>query len=287
MDKALKGLFIFWLLSRSIWVDAQQKIEKFPEFKKYQSWGYHISPVLYNRAKIRPTQGSVVLNTLPMNTMGFGLTKLINPENKISFKTGIYIEVTPLYKYEFILKKEDLFGRFNEDLQEFWNASFYRPVVTIPAFVQFKKRLDKKIVFNLETGFQFVLMQQGDFSTGLLLTDQELSETREVFGLYGVNPKTNIYPNLILSPGFYFTLDKYLIQTNFIYQKSFIAYYKGEYLFDNLTESPRSRGDYKLQGDYIGLNFNVHFLKKEYRPGWIRRYKEKNGYDSDEELEGI
>lgn len=222
-----------------------------------------------------------------MNTMGFGLTKLIKIENKISFKTGIYIEVTPLYKYKFTLQKKDLFGRFEEDYQHFWNASFYRPVVTIPAFVQFKKQLDHKIYFNLETGFQFVLMQKGSFSTGLNLIDLESSEAREVFGLYGNNPKTNIYPNLILSPGFYFTLDKYLIQTNFIYQKSLLAYYKGEYLFDNLTESPRSRGDYKLQGDYIGLSFNVHFLKKEYRAGWIQRQKKKNGYDSEEEFEGI
>jgi len=155
--------------------------------------------------------------------------------------------------------------------------------ITIPAFVQFKKQLANKIYFNIETGFQFVIMQPGSFLTGLTLSNQEQDETRQIFSLYGDSSETNIYPNLIISPGFYFTLDKLLIQANFIYQKSFIAYYKGEYLFDNLFVSPRSRGDYELQGDYIGLSFNVHILKKEYRSRWQRKQKEK--FDFDEQLD--
>jgi hypothetical protein len=142
----------------------------------------------------------------------------------------------------------------------------------------------EKVYFNLETGFQFLIMQKGAFETGLLLSDLEISETREVFGMYGENQGADDffpYPNFVISPGFYFTLNKMLIQTNFVYQKSLVTLYKGEYLFDNLNQSPRSRGDYKLSGDYIGLSFNIHMLKKENRTRWQRKQWKKNNPDEE------
>lgn len=278
----LLALFIFSFST----ISAQNK-NIYPAFKKYMSWGLYVSPQIYKKAETTQKQGTLNIENLPMQTWGFGFTKLIHPENKFAFKTGFYIQVTPLYNYNINIKKEDLFGAYTkEDFTHKMNASFYRPIITIPAFVQFKKQMAEKIYFNLETGFQFLIMQKGSFETSLLLTDPEISESREVFGMYGENQGADDffpYPNFIISPGFYFTLNKMLIQTNFVYQKSLITLYKGEYLFDNLTESPRSRGDYKLSGDYIGLSFNIHVLKKENRTRWQRKQWKKNNPDEENE----
>jgi hypothetical protein len=35
---------------------------------------------------------------------------------------------------------------------------------------------------------------------------------------------------------------------------------EGEYLFDNMFMSERSRGDYKLSGNYLGLLFSISLV---------------------------
>ena len=120
---------ILALLLYSISSYSQNHNEAFPEFKKYKTWGYHFAPVIYNRATITPREGTVTIKSLPMTTMGFGFTKLIKPENKISFKTGVYIEVTPLYRFNLDLKSEDVYDGYR-NITDLYGAAFYRPVIT-------------------------------------------------------------------------------------------------------------------------------------------------------------
>ncbi|MBA3986300.1 MAG: hypothetical protein H0X63_06975 [Flavobacteriales bacterium] len=233
---------------------------EFEVFKDYKRLGYTVRPVFYSKATINRKFGDYELINKKTFNFNFGFDYLIHPERKWAFKSGLHLDIVPLYNIEFDIKEGDIWSGY-EGYQE--DSNIYKLNFAIPLLVQFKKQMAYNLFFNLEMGFHFMIMQQGGFDVTYLFSNEELSESREIFAMYGnaTNP-TSIYPNLILSPGFYFTFPGILLQTNVIFQKPIVPFFKGEYQFGNLLESGPTRGDYKNSGEYLGLLFTVHLKKK-------------------------
>jgi hypothetical protein len=133
----------------------------------------------------------------------------------------------------------------------------------VPLLIQFKKQLDTRIYFNIESGLMLALIQPGSADSTSTRFVTSLEDKREVFGIRAENiTQSWILPNLIISPGIYYMTEPALYQLNFIYQNSLIRYYEGQYVVDNLAQSERSESDTTLSGDYIGISFNIHLRKK-------------------------
>ena len=106
----------------------------------------------------------------------------------------------------------------------------------------------------------------GSANTSIVTPVNSLEDRQQVFSIRAENISESwILPNLIVSPGVYYKTEKVLYQLNFIYQKTIIRYYEGQYVFDNLAVSRRSESDTKLSGDYFGLSLNIHLRKKQSR----------------------
>ncbi len=95
------------------------------------------------------------------------------------------------------------------------------------------------------------------------MTSQELSETREVFGLKLESPKNSFQGSFVVGTGFSYAMDKVLLKANLIYVMNFQNTISGEYQFANLFTSPDTRGYYDLSGNYLGLLFSVSLKKRE------------------------
>ena len=250
-----------------------RKAELYPEFKNYSSWGLYFSPVVYRKATTTRYYGDYELTNRNSFKMGFGFEKLIHPERKWAYKVGFHFASTPLWNMEYGIKGKDIYASYQPFLENREYKSMpansagvvNRYVITIPLLVQFKKQMTANLYFNLETGFHVALMQKGEFSSSASYSNDDNTESREMFAMYAENPNTTVYPNIIISPGFYYTFHGFLLQANFIYQNSIPNYYKGEYQFGNLLESGPTRGSYKLSGDFIGLAFAVHLKKNKRR----------------------
>jgi len=251
----IAALFLFTAYSQ------ENTKTEFEVFKEYKRLGFTIRPVYYSKATITRKFGDYELMNKKTFNFNFGFDYLIHPERKWAFKSGLHLDIVPLYNIKFFIKEGDIWNGY-EGYQE--ESNIYKLNFTVPMLVQFKKEMGYNLFFNLEMGFHFMLMRQGGFDVTFTYSNEELSESREIFAMYGnaTNP-TSVYPILILSPGFYFTFPGILLQTNIIFQKPIVPFFKGEYQFGNLLESRPTRGDYKNSGEYLGFLFTVHLKKKK------------------------
>jgi|GEM_PF-3461015 len=231
----------------------------FPEFNDYKRWGYHIGFMVYDATKNVDPTGPYVLQHEPQRGFSVGFTKLLRADHKISYKTGIYYQSTPVYKTNLQLRREEVFYEpLDNNLFRLSRFNFH-----VPLLVQFKKQLDNNLYFNIETGFMLALIQPGSASHTSSEFVTSLEDKREIFGIKAENITTLwILPNVIISPGIYYRTDAVMYQLNFVYQNSIIRYYEGKYVVDNLAVSARSESRTTLSGDYIGIVFNVNLRKK-------------------------
>ncbi|MFL9845386.1 hypothetical protein [Flavobacterium rhizosphaerae] len=241
-----------------------QHTEIYPDFKDYSKVGLCISPVLYTAAKTTRDHGDYSLDNHATFNFNFGFDYLIHPERKLAFKTGLHLDMVPMYNINMTIKDGDLWteGPYTDNITSKYKLNF-----TIPALIQIKKQMAYNVYFSLDTGFHIMIMQEGGYDVNYIFTSPDGNESREVFALYAnTNNPACVYPNAIISPGFYVACYGMLIQGSIIYQKPLVPFFKGEYQFGNLLQSAPTRGDYSLSGQYLGLSFNIHLKKeKEYR----------------------
>ncbi|AGC75940.1 hypothetical protein LX97_00619 [Nonlabens dokdonensis] len=257
----MKGLFlVIAVLLYSTFSTAQDLQEPaYPEFSEYKKWGYHLGLMTYEATKnVNPT-GPYVLDHEAQNGFSVGFTKLLRAEYSVSYKIGIYYQSTPVYKTTLLLRNEDAF--FQPQRRDLYRVSRFN--FHVPLLIQFKKQLDTRLYFNIESGLMLALIQPGSADSLVLTPVTSLEDKRVVFGIRAENiTQSWILPNLIISLGIYYMTEPALYQLNFIYQNSLIRYYEGKYVVDNLAVSERSESDTTLSGDYIGISFNIHLRKK-------------------------
>lgn len=238
-----------------------QSPEEFPYFKDYNKLGFNISPVLYSHAKTTREYGDYTLNNYKTFNFNFGFDYLIHPERKWAFKTGLHLDIVPMYNYSYDIKEGDIYEGSPATTSS--GKSQYKLNFTIPALVQFKKQMAYNLYFSLETGFHVSIMQEGGFEVSEMYLNPAETEARIIYAMRAEthNP-TSIYPNAVISPGFYLMLYGILIQGSVIYQRPVVPFFKGEYIFGNFVQSSSAKGDYKLSGEYLGLSFSAHLRKK-------------------------
>jgi len=102
----------------------------------------------------------------------------------------------------------------------------------------------------------------GSASMSVTLHNDDDTESREMFGLR-VNGPNLFQGSFVVGSGISYAIKKLLLKANIIYVMNFQNSVKGEYLFDNMFVSPRSRGYYNLSGNYLGLIFSISLVKKK------------------------
>jgi hypothetical protein len=162
---------------------------EFEVFKDYKRLGYTVRPVFYSKATINRKFGDYELINKKTFNFNFGFDYLIHPERKWAFKSGLHLDIVPLYNIEFDIKEGDIWSGY-EGYQE--DSNIYKLNFTIPLLVQFKKQMAYNLFFNLEMGFHFMIMQQGGFDVTYLFSNEELSESREIFAMYGNATKMSL-----------------------------------------------------------------------------------------------
>lgn len=250
---------------------AQNSKNKFPEFLEYKSWGYTVNPVLYKAPQYIKTTGNVPVQGNAIPSVNFGFDKIIHPDNELSFRYGIHLNLLPLYSVNYNLPDNDFPGSVSNS--DFNQKGYGHLVFSVPLEVELKKQMGARLYFSARAGINIMVLSQGSVEVGSSVFVDSTNEIREVFELRSITRKFPLYPNIKISPGFYYMTEPILYQISLIYQKAIPNYFTGEYLFDNLDVSRRTEGDYKLSGDHIGLGVTLFFKKRKPRK---KKKKEKN-----------
>jgi len=239
-----------------------QTDKEYYTLKKYRKWGIIAGPILYNRAKLEPQYGDYTFENKPMLGFNAGFEYDFYPDRKWSFITGLVVALEPAYNVHYSFTKEDIYSIYEDDFED-KDKMYAMTSFSIPLLMRLNIQVKKDAFVNFLSGFKVMFFPPGEAGLSVSFSNEDNSETREVFGLNLHSPDNLFHGSFVIGSGISYATKKILLKANMIYTMNFQNAMEGEYLFDNMFVSPRSRGYYKLSGNYLGLVFTVSLVKKK------------------------
>jgi hypothetical protein len=238
----------------------EQKV--YYELSKYSKWSFVAGPVVYNKAELTPQYGDLSFENKSMWGFNAGVMYDFYPDRKWSFQTGLIVAKEPIYSVEYEIDMNDLYTSWTENLTD--EAKMYALYTfSSPLIINLNLKTGNRTFANLSTGFKIMYFPSGEAEYTLAISDEQLSDHREIFGLKLESPENSFQGSFIIGTGFSYALKKVLLKANLIYVMNFQNTISGEYQFANLFTSPDTRGYYDLSGNYIGLQFSVSLKKSK------------------------
>ncbi len=239
-----------------------QSSGKYFELRKFRKLGLTAGPVLYIPARIYSQSGNYTFDNKPMWGFNAGIEFDLFPAKRWSFISGLLVALEPVYNIEIQIKEEDIYPYYGEALTDHYR-SYSMTSLSIPLLVRLGLQAKEFLFINFLAGFKVMLYPHGTSDLTLSISNEDNTETREIFGLKLQSPENMIHGSFVLGAGVSYVINKVLLKSNLIYVMNLQNLIEGEYLFDNLLVSHPSRGDYKLSGNYVGLLFTVGLAKKK------------------------
>ncbi|MBK9291787.1 MAG: hypothetical protein IPM52_09200 [Bacteroidetes bacterium] len=240
---------------------AQEQIVYY-ELSKFSKWSFVAGPVLYNKAELTPRYGNLTFENKSMWGFNTGVLYDFYPDRKWSFQTGLLVAKEPIYSVTFKILKEDLYSEYQEDLIDSYR-SYALYTFSFPLFLHLNLQTGKKTFTSFITGFKAMYFPNGSSDLVVSISNEELSDYREIFGLKLKSPENSFQGSFVIGTGFSYALEKVLLNANLIYVMNFQNTISGEYQFAHLFTSPDTRGYYDLSGNYLGLLFTVSLKKSK------------------------
>jgi hypothetical protein len=239
-----------------------QEQRVYSELYKYSKWSFTAGPVVYNKAKLIPQYGDLTFENKPMLGFNAGVLYDFYPERKWSFQTGLIVAKEPIYSIYYKISHNDLYQNYPGDLiDEYKSYALYS--FSFPLVLRLNLQTGRKTFATFITGLKAMYFPHGGSEYTYAISDEELSDYREIFGLKLESPVNSIQGSFTIGTGFSYTMEKVLLKANLIYVMNFQNTITGEYQFANLFTSPDTRGYYDLSGNYLGLLFSVSLKKSK------------------------
>jgi len=240
-----------------------QHYPDYPSLSKYSHWSVMLGGSLYSPATLNLTEGTYVFKNKPLTSGNIGIEYDFFVDRKWSVVTGVHATWEPAVNMEIFVKRED-YSTNHESIDIVFpfkqNATYS---LSIPLLGRYNWQLNERVFLSFYGGGRMRFLPSGIISSGYLVRFEELNESREVFAMRLETPEQVYSGGLIAGSGVSYDLDKFLLKCNVLYVMNFQNTVEGEYLFDNVYETPRSRGEYALSGNHLSLQFLISFKQNE------------------------
>ena len=233
------------------------------EFWDYSGWGFFVTPVIYQKSIANNRIGATQITGEPKYSFQLGAKRYFSRTFKWSFNTGVILNWIPSPDLSY-----DITSEIPEEYSYSPNENRYDGLVgvyvTVPLNMEYKQRLARNIYINFSTGLNIGLGSgvYASYNDAVLKEEQDENRKVDVFEMNVSSYDNGVILTGTLSAGFYFTFQKFMLQTNVIYNKNFKNLWQGEYSFSSLLNLGRTVGTYKQSGDYFGFSTTV-FLKRK------------------------
>jgi hypothetical protein len=259
----IKIVMLSILLSNAFLKIAFSRDQKvYSELSKFSRWSIVAGPVIYNKAELTPQYGDLTFENKPMLGFNAGILYDFYPDRKWSFQTGLIVAKEPIYSIYYKISNNDLYENYPGDLiDEYKSYALY--TFSFPMLLRFNIKTGSKTFATLITGLKAMYFPGGEAEYTYAISDEELSDYREIFGLKLESPENPLQGSFVIGTGFSYALEKVLLKANLIYVMNFQNTISGEYQFANLFTSPDTRGYYELSGNYLGLLFSASLKRNK------------------------
>lgn len=239
--------------------EAELENKPFEVFNEYKQWGLTLSPRIYAKARTKIINGIYDIETNNSIGLSLGFDYTIFPTKQWSFRAGARVSFLSPENFNISLPAEELSPwrdqPFDEDLKDF--EIFF----SVPLEAEWKYPLAKNKFLSLRSGVEIMFYSDYEASVGLLV-DPYNDDSNEMFFILNKTSKHTILPFFKFSPGVYFILNPFILQTSLVYQKNLRTIHEGTFSFSNLAITNSGTGTYDFSGDFIGLELTL-FLKKK------------------------
>lgn len=236
--------------------ENQQIIDEFDVFNEYTRLGISVQPILYKGAEFSKSNITNFKTTAYIPGIQFAIRYHFNPAKAFSINTGLILTWTPYAKYSFILNEEDI---YNPSVSSYKRKIIDDKNLLIPINFEYKLRVGRDLYLNFNGGIN-TSMQGGGGGSNIFDIKNDKGANIEAYKVE--YSRAYFYFSTTLSSGLYFTLNRYMLRVNLLYNKSLNDFEKGNYYFTNLRSSPNEKGTYNFSGDYFGLSTTIYFKRK-------------------------
>lgn len=255
----LLTLSFLFLSEKIVAQDKELENNPFEVFKEYKQWGLTLSPRVYAKARTKVINGIYDIETNNSIGLSLGFDYAIFPTKQWSFRAGARVSFLSPENFNISLPAEELAPwrdqPFDEDLKD---LAIY---LSVPLEAEWKYPLAKNKFLSLRSGVEIMFYTDYQASVGLLV-DPYNDDSNEMFFILNKTSKHTIHPFFKFSPGVYFILNPFILQTSLVYQKNLRTIHEGTFSFSNLAITNSGTGTYDFSGDFIGLELTL-FLKKK------------------------
>lgn len=244
-----------------------QKNSDFDILSKYRKLSLFIGPKIYSKAKTYASYGDYKFTNKLIPGIDFGFEYDFHPERKWSITTGLIITNEPVYNMNYHILQQDLYSHFYEDItdkaKEYSIYSF-----SVPILYRYCFQTSNVSFITLSSGIKLMYYPTGRTLFLLQISNEDMTEMREIFGLKLETQDYSIYESFVLNPGFIFVKNKLLIKPSIMLVINFQNIIHGEYKYDNLLSSPPAGGKYELSGNYLAFHLAIDF--KVPKKKWLK-----------------
>jgi len=263
----IKNTMVGIILTIVLLSEAQGQLNsQYPVLSRYRKWSIIAGPVFYNKARIYPQYGEYTFKNRPMWGFNAGFEYDFYPDRQWSFITGFLVAYEPIYNIKYRILKQDLYPQYTEDIVDKYKSYSFLSY-SVPLLLRLNIQSGKNSFVNFLSGLKVMYFPKGDSYYGLLISNEDNTESREIFGLNLHSQDYKFYGSFIVGTGASFAMKKLLLKANLIYVINFTSTIEGEYQFNNLFTSPPARGNYKLSGNYLGLLISASLKKSKKKLG--------------------
>lgn len=243
-----------------------QTYKYYPEFDRYGSWSFGGSYYFVKKESINRIYGDYTIDPLYPSGYSFSVRKTFNKSGQFSIVTGLTMYIYNEKKFKYRIKSEDIQSSgFTEDWEDIVSGNLTRRTnFSIPVLIQYKSKLADNIFFSGQAGIETMYKDDGISESLINFVDERGKRTPVMYYELENISRSNLYPNMVLSPGVYFMFKHFMLQTNLVYSKSLKNQYNGFLYFFNLDQSGNTLIKTKKTGDYLGLSVNIFFKSYHY-----------------------
>jgi hypothetical protein len=188
----IKIVMLSILLSNAFLKIAFSRDQKvYSELSKFSRWSIVAGPVIYNKAELTLQYGDLTFENKPMLGFNAGILYDFYPDRKWSFQTGLIVAKEPIYSVKYEIDKNDLYPSYTENL--IGEAKMYALYTfSLPLIINLNLKTGKRTFFSLSTGSKIMYFPGGEAEYTLAISDEQLSDYREIFGLKLESPENSL-----------------------------------------------------------------------------------------------
>lgn len=233
------------------------------DLQQYRRWSVHFNNYMNLPGRNILETGKYNFQSLPMYSYMAGFEYIIKYKKDWNLFAGMKINFAPNLGYKLFLPERELY-QFKSDLDsDISKAKSRTPFLYLPIGVNYKFNNNEKMSFILKTG--------GAISISSAQFEHNTSVTPQIPGGYGYSvfylESTNnawrmLIPSVFVSAGVILPTKIAEFSLTLNINKSIVPLMKGSYRIYNLQESPETKGTYKLNDDFIGLDLGIRLNKR-------------------------